>query len=357
MTAPVITRTGDGEQAEGVRAVRAARRARGRRSTIVVAVLASLGLAIAAVSLCVGAYTIGVPRVVLALLGLGDEGDSFVVLQLRAPRLVLGILTAVAFATAGALFQSVLRNPLASPDLIGVSGGASFAAVFAILVLGWSGVAVSALAFLGALTVAAAIYLLASRGGLSGFRFVLIGIAVAFMVTAALNFLITRADVTDARVAIVWLVGSLGGARWAEIVTVAVALAVLLPLTAIVAPRLRILQLGDDSATGLGVPAARARLVLIALAVALVAVGTAAAGPIAFVAFVSAPIARRLVGTGGLSLVPSALVGVVVVTASDFVAQHALGAVQVPVGVVTGVVGAPYLLWLLGTAGRSRGGD
>jgi iron complex transport system permease protein len=347
VTAPVITRTGDGEQAEGVRAVRAARRARGRRSTIVVAVLASLALAIAAVSLCVGAYTIGVPRVVLALLGLGDEGDSFVVLQLRAPRLVLGILTAVAFATAGALFQSVLRNPLASPDLIGVSGGASFAAVFAILVLGWS----------GALTVAAAIYLLASRGGLSGFRFVLIGIAVAFMVTAALNFLITRADVTDARVAIVWLVGSLGGARWAEIVTVAVALAVLLPLTAIAAPRLRILQLGDDSATGLGVPAARARLVLIALAVALVAVGTAAAGPIAFVAFVSAPIARRLVGTGGLSLVPSALVGVVVVTASDFVAQHALGAVQVPVGVVTGVVGAPYLLWLLGTAGRSRGGD
>jgi iron complex transport system permease protein len=344
-------------QRAGEDVVRSLRRGRGRRTSIVVAVLLALAVAIAAASLCVGAVTIGVPQVVLALLGLGESGDRFVVLQLRAPRLVLGILTAAAFATAGALFQSVLRNPLASPDIIGVSGGASFAAVFAILVLGWSGLAVSALAFVGALAVSAVIYALASRGGLSGFRFVLVGVAVAFMVSAALNFLLTRADVKDARVAIVWLVGSLGSARWGEIATIAVALAVLLPLTAVAAPRVRILQLGDDSATGLGVPAGRARLVLIALAVALVAVATAAVGPIAFVAFVSAPIARRLVGTGGIALLPSALVGIVIVTGSDFVAQHLLGGVHVPAGVVTGVVGAPYLLWLLSTAGRSRRGD
>jgi len=340
-----------------VAAVRHSRARRSRRYVVVVSLLAAVVLVIAAVSLCVGAYSLSVPDVIRTLLGGGEGRESFVVLQLRAPRLVLGMLAAVCFAVAGALFQTLLRNPLASPDIIGVSGGASFAAVFAILVLGLGGLTVSLFAFAGALVVAAVIYLLAARGGLNGYRFVLIGIGMAFMVNASLNFMITRAEVRDAQEALVWLVGSLGSARWPEIALLALCVAILLPLVAATVPRLRMLQLGDETAVGLGVNAERVRLVLLILAVALVAVATAAVGPIAFVAFVSAPIARRIVATGGLALLPSALVGIVIVTLSDLVAQHLLGSVTVPVGVITGVIGAPYLLWLLAAPGRNGRGD
>jgi iron complex transport system permease protein len=176
------------------------------------------------------------------------------------------------------------------------------------------------------------------------------------MVQAVLGYLITRGDVREVQQALVWMVGGLGGASWADIAVIAAALVVLLPLVAVFSTRLRILQLGDDAAGGLGLRPERARLAILVLAVALVAVATAFVGPIAFVAFVSAPIARRMLGTGGLALIPSALVAIVLVVAADFVAQHLLGDVQVPVGIVTGLVGAPYLLWLLATTNRGGRG-
>lgn len=335
-----------------VTAVRARERRRGRRVT---GALAALVLALAALSLCVGAYAVPLPDVVLALSGRADGLEEFVVLDLRLPRLVLGALVGAAFALSGALFQSTLDNPLASPDIMGVTWGASVAAVTALIVLGLSGAAVSAAAFAGAMAVAGLVYLLAWRDGVTGYRFVLIGIGVGFMANAALGYLLTRSDVRDAQAALVWMVGSLNSAGWDEIAVVALALSVLVPATAALAARLRALQLGDDAATGLGVRAQGARLALIVTGVALVAVGTAAAGPVAFVAFVSAPIARRLLRTGGLALAPSALVGVAVVVAADFAGQHLLpGDVQVPVGVITGAIGAPYLLWLLATSERAR---
>ncbi len=335
-----------------VRAVRG----RGRRRELrVIALLAVLILVVAALSLCVGAYTISVPEVLRTLVGQGQGLDEVIVMRIRLPRLVLGALVGVAFALSGALFQSLLDNPLASPDIMGISGGASAAAVYALIVLGLGSAMVSLAAFLGGLAAALAIYLLAWRDGVTGYRFVLIGIGVAFMAMAAVEFLLTRSDVRDAQTAMVWLVGSLGSAQWSKIAVLAVVLAVLAPLAALLAPALRALQLGDDAASGLGEHAEGARLGLIATAVALAAAGTAAAGPVAFVAFVSAPIARRVVGTGALSLVPCALVGALVVTASDFVALHLLpGDVQLPVGVVTGAIGAPYLLWLLAVTGRAE---
>jgi iron complex transport system permease protein len=166
-----------------------------------------------------------------------------------------------------------------------------------------------------------------------------------------LGYLLTRADVRDAQSALLWLVGSLSGARWSDIAMLGVAVVVLLVLVALLAPRLRILQLGEQSATSLGVAVQPARLAILATAVALTAVATATVGPIAFVAFVAAPIARRLVG--GLALVPTALVGALLVIGSDFVGQHLLpGDLQVPVGIITGAVGAPYLLWLLAVTNR-----
>ncbi|WP_349899343.1 FecCD family ABC transporter permease [Parafrigoribacterium soli] len=338
-------------------AVRTPARRTPRRAIILVTGLAVLVLLVAGASIAIGAYALSPSELLRTLLGQGAPGDNFVVLRLRLPRVVLGALVGAAFAVAGALFQTLLRNPLASPDIIGVSGGASVAAVFGILVLGLSGPALSLAAFVGAVVVALAIYLLAWRGGVTGLRFVLIGVGVAFMANAVLGYLITRGAVNEVSQALVWMVGGLGSANGDSNLVLAIVLAVLLPCVAALAPRLRMLQLGDEAAAGLGVAVERSRLTLILLAVVLVAVATAFAGPVAFVAFVSAPIARRMLGTGGLALVPSALVGMLLVLASDFVAQHLLpGAGQVPVGIVTGIVGAPYLLWLLATTNREGRG-
>lgn len=327
------------------------------RSRTVTLILAGLAVVLAAASLSVGAYTLPLPDLLQTLVGQGSGSDEFIIFRLRMPRLVLAVLVGCAFGVAGALFQTLLRNPLASPDIIGISQGASVAAAFSILVLGLSGAAVSLAAFLGALVVAAGIYLLAWRGGVTGFRFVLIGVGVAFMVQAVLGYLITRGDVREVQQALVWMVGGLGSASWTDIAVVAAALVVLLPLVWVFSARLRLLQLGDDTAGGLGLRPESARLAILFLGVALVAAATAFVGPLAFVAFVSAPIARRMLGTGGLALVPSALVGSVLVVAADFAAQHLLpGAVQVPAGIVTGLVGAPYLLWLLATTNRGGRG-
>lgn len=345
-----------GEAAIAIDVARRARTAGRRRAHRVELALGLLVLCVAALSLSLGAYAIPLQDVVRTLLGDGTAREEFVVLDLRLPRLALGVLVGAAFGMSGEIFQSVLRNPLASPDIIGMTAGASVAAVLALLVLGLTGIAVSAAAFGGALIVAVLIYLLAWRDGVSGPRFVLIGVAVAFMAHAVLGYLLTRADVRDAQSAMVWMVGSLNGAGWDEIGVVAGALAVLVPAALVLRAPLRALALGDDTARGLGVRAQGARLGLIAVAVALAAVGTAAAGPVAFVAFVAGPIAHRLVG-GASALVAAALVGVLVVTGADLLALHLLpGGVQVPVGVVTGLIGAPYLLWLLATTGRGGAG-
>jgi iron complex transport system permease protein len=349
--------TAGGALGGGALVVRRVRSAHRRRERTVVAVLAALVAALAALSLCVGGYGISPADVARTLLGQGEGLQELVVMELRLPRLTMAALVGVALALSGALFQSILDNPLASPDIVGITAGASVGAVSALLVLGVGGLPVSAFAFAGALVAALAIYLLAWRDGVTGDRFVLIGIGVAFMANAVVGYLLTRSDVRDAHAAFVWLVGSVGSARWDEVAVLAGALALLVPAAALLAGRLRALQLGDDAAVGLGVRAQADRLGLIVVGVALAAVATAAAGPVAFVALISAPIARRLVGTGGLALVPAALVGVATVTAADFAAQHLLpGALQAPAGVVTGAIGAPYLLWLLAVSGRRGAG-
>lgn len=349
-TAPVPAGTSAGPAA---RASGLPRRAR-TRTRVVVGVLAVLALVLAWLSLSVD-NEMAAGDLLRTLTGRGEGGENFVVFRLRLPRLLLGALVGAALALAGALFQTVLRNPLASPDILGVSGGASLAAATAILVGGLSGAVVSLAALGGAAAAAVAIYALAWRSGVSGYRFVLVGVGIAFLVNAGLGYLISRANVNDVREALVWMVGSLGTPAWTEVVGLAVVLVVLVPAVALLAPRLRVLQLGDDTAGGLGVPVEVTRLTVLAVAVALAAAATAFAGPVAFVAFVSAPVARRLLPTAGLALVPSALVGVALVLAADLTGQHLLG-LQVPVGIVTGVLGAPYLLWLLATANREGRG-
>ncbi len=245
----------------------------------------------------------------------------------------------------------MMRNPLASPDIIGITSGASAAAVIAILMLDLSGFAISAFAFGGALLTALAIYLLAWKQGVAGYRLVLVGIGIAAMLGAVIDYLMTRAQIWDAQVALLWLTGSLNGASAAEMRPLLLLMLIVVPLALWAGGALGGLQLGDDAATSVGVRVERSRLLLILIGVALASIATAAAGPVGFVAFVSGPIARRLTHGTGIALVPAALVGAAVVIAGDFVGQHLLP-VQLPVGILTAAVGAPFLLYLLVRSNR-----
>lgn len=343
--------------APGAGLVRAPRLARRRRYLLVTAALLVAVVAVALVSLSVGELTVSAPDIARVLLGRGTRQTDFLILQLRLPRVVMAILAGIAFALAGALFQSLLHNALASPDILGITGGASVATVLGSLIIGVSGLALSGFAFAGAVIVAVLIAVLA-RGGPRGNGFVLVGVGVAFMVTAALGYLLTRAEVQQAQVALAAIVGGVGAADWWSNLIAAICVGALLVPVAAGSPSLRILQLGDETAAGLGVPAERRRNMLLGLAVALAAVGVAGAGPLAFVAFVSAPIARRLVRDGSPALLPAALVGALVVLVADLVGQHYVpGGTRLPAGVLTGAIGAPYLLYLLTVGSRSSGGS
>ena len=334
----------------------AAVRVRRRRSTGTR--LAAAGAAVVvlfAVNVLLGSYTVTVPDFFRILAGADIPGASFIVLENKLPRAVIGVLIGVAFGIAGSVFQTMLRNPLASPDIIGISYGASASAVTAIVLFGAAGAAVSLSALAGALAVAAAIYLVSRRGGVAGYRLILVGIGFAAVLHALVSFLITRTDLRTASEAVLWLGGSLNSSSWDRATVLALALVVLLPATAVLSRSLQGLELGDDAAAGLGVRVEASRLGLMSTAVALAAVATAAAGPVASVAFLSGPIARRLLGNRP-SLAMAALVGAVIVLAADFVAANLVPGTSLPVGVVTGALGAPFLLWLLATANRSGQG-
>jgi len=337
--------------------VRAARRSRGRRARVVSWSLGALVLVLFVVTLCVGTFQVSVVDAFRIIGGAQIQGATFVVWDLRLPRALTAVGVGAAFGLSGAIFQTLVRNPLASPDIIGITSGASAAAVVAITMFGLNPALAAPVAFAGALVTATLIYTLAWRGAVSGYRLVLVGIGMAAVLNAVVSYAMTRAEVTDAAEALVWLTGSLNASTWSRLPGLFLPLAVLLPAALVLARPLRGLQLGDDLAAGLGVRTERSKVVLIVVAVGLAAIATAAAGPVAFVAFVSGPIARRLARGSGLALVPAALVGASVVLAADFVGAQLLGGVRMPVGIITGVVGAPFLLWLLAQSNRTgRGG-
>jgi iron complex transport system permease protein len=342
--------------AEAVQVIARARAVRQARSLAVIVVLAVLVFVAFCVSLSLGDFKIPVIDVVKTLFGGGDRATEFIVNRLRLPRALTGLMVGAALGMSGAIFQSIARNPLASPDIIGVTYGASAFAVFAIITLGLTGVAVSMLAIAGAVLTAFIMYVLAWKQGVSSYRLILIGIGIGAIATSITSYLLTKARVEIAQQALIWLTGSLNGRDWSNVRSMGLTLAVLTPLIVYLVHRLRILQLGDETAYGLGLRVESSRLGLIVIGVLLAAVATAAAGPIGFVAFVAPPIARRLTRSPGPAMIASALLGALVVALSDLIAQHAFGDTQLPVGVVTGVVGAPYLMFLLARANRVGSG-
>lgn len=305
-----------------------------------------------ALTLSIGRGDFSIPPldVLATLVGAGDAATNFVVLDLRLPRALTALLTGIALGIAGAIFQDLARNPLVSPDIIGISGGASLAAV-SLIVLGDSSGAISVpLAALGgALLAGVALYLLAWRGGVQGYRLVLIGIGVAALLHAGVDYVFTRGQIFQVAEAYVWLVGSLNGRGWEHVWPLAGALAVLLPLALALGRQLEVLQLGDDVARALGIGVERARLALLAIAVVLTGIAVSAAGPIAFVAFIAPHFARRICGTVSPSgvLPVAAASGALLVLASDLIGRLLFAPSGVPVGIVTAIVAAPYFLLLL----------
>jgi iron complex transport system permease protein len=344
------SRTRGHDAAAGLDAVRRARRAPLRRHRRLVAGLALVVVGAFAARVLLGDYTVTVPDFLRILGGEQVPGATYIVMESKLPRAVLAVLVGVAFGVGGAIFQTTLRNPLASPDVIGVSLGASAAAVSAIVLAGWTGWPVSLAAVGGAVGVALLVRGVAGAHG--GFRLVLAGIGLAAAMQSVIQYVFTRVDEWDVQLVLRWLTGSVNGVTWSSIGLLALSLAVLLPATAWAARPLPVTELGDDTAAGLGVGRGRTDLLML-LGVLLVAVGVAAAGPVAFVAFLSGPIARAL--NGGRTTLPAAgLVGAAVVLAGDYVGAYAFADLNLPVGVVTGAAGAPFLLWLLARGHTSR---
>ncbi|MFI5606836.1 FecCD family ABC transporter permease [Amycolatopsis sp. NPDC051903] len=313
-------------------------------------------LVLSAVSMTTGDYPLSVLDVVKTLFGFGDAGTEFIVTTLRLPRLLLAILVGASLAVSGGVLQSLSGNPLGSPDVIGFTEGSATGALLVIVLAhGGSGsVALGALA--GGVLTALAVGLLAFRRGVQGFRMILVGIGVAAMLTAANSYLITRASIQDAYSAQAWLVGGLNGRGWDEIWPLAIAVVILLPPAFGFGRRLALLEMGDDAAKGLGVPVERSRGVLLAVAVTLCAIATAAAGPIAFVALAAPQLAKRLARSAKPALVSSALMGALLLVASDLVTRLVFGEEGLPVGIATGAIGGLYLMWLLTNQWRRNRG-
>ncbi|UUN25181.1 iron chelate uptake ABC transporter family permease subunit [Streptomyces sp. FIT100] len=318
--------------------------------------LAATAFLLFCVEAAVGDIPLPLGDVMRAVVGAGDPGTRLIVHELRLPRALAGLLVGIAFGISGALLQTITLNPLASPDMMGITQGAG-TAVVAGIVLGWdAGLSTQALGLVGALVAALLVYVLAWQRGTTGYRIVLVGVGVAWICTSATDYLMARGARFQAQAALGWLVGNLNGRTWQQITPLAATMAVLVPAALLLGRLMRTLQLGDDVARGLGTRVQAVRMAVLLAAVGLVAFGTATAGPVAFVALAAPQVAQRLAGTAAPPPVTAGLTGAVMVLVSDLIARKALPATELPVGVVTGVLGAPVLLWLLVRANRAGSG-
>lgn len=332
------------------------RRASARRVTIVSAGAAVAVAVLFGVALLLGPAALSSAEVIEAFTGRAQPVVSFVVWELRMPHAVAAVVVGTCLGAAGAVFQSVLRNSLASPDVLGVTASAGTVGVVGVLAFGVSGIALTGLVTAGSILAAVVIGLLAWNRGLHGMRLILVGIGFSALATALTGSVLTRAEIRDVSVAYTWLVGSLAGSSWVVVgASGVVAFAALILLTLQVRS-LRALELDDATAAALGIRVQRVRIGVLLTAVILAAIAVGTGGPIGFVALMAPQIARRLGGPGSISLVASAAVGAALVSTADLIAQYAVPGIPFPVGVVTGVIGAPYLAWLLTRSDSARPG-
>lgn len=319
---------------------------RKRRYMLTTTLLIIIAFALCCTMLMLGNTIYPVKDVIAVLLGEEVKGASFAVGTLRFPRMLAGLLSGFAFGIGGYVFQTMLRNPLANPNVIGITAGSSAAAVFCIVILHASNTVTSVAAVAGGLVTVAIIYGFSRGTSFSISRLILIGIGIQAMLNAFISYLMLIAKTHDLPTALRWLSGSLNGVKVETVMPLFVLLIICTPIFIYYSNQLEILELGEQAATSLGVSTNRVRIVLLVCAVLVISLATAVTGPIAFISFLAGPIARRIVGVGFSSLIPAGLIGVILVLAADLIGQFAF-TVRYPVGVITGIIGAPYLIFLL----------
>ncbi|MET3939183.1 iron complex transport system permease protein [Paenibacillus sp. PvP094] len=322
------------------------RRQRRRRWVVVNALLAILALALCCAMLLLGNTIYPLGDVIRVLSGEQIKGATFAIHTIRLPRMLAGLFAGFAFGMAGYIFQTMLRNPLANPNVIGITSGSSAAAVFCITVIHANGAVVSIASVIAGLATVVLIYVLSKGRTFSIGRLILVGIGIQAMLDAVISYLLLVSSQQDIPTALRWLSGSLNGSKMDELPPLIIAVLVLSPFIIVLGKHLGLLELGEQSATSLGVATDKTRVVLILCSVGMIALATATTGPIAFVSFLSGPIAKRLAGSGFSNAIPAGLVGVNLVLAADLIGQFAFE-VRYPVGIITGILGAPYLIYLL----------
>lgn len=319
---------------------------RERRYLIVLAILVFLIIILSILMLAIGSINYPLSDVIKVLLGQNIEKVSFAINNVRLPRMIAGIFSGICFGVAGSVFQTMLRNPLANPNIIGITSGSSAGAVFCILILQASNSIVFLVSIISGLLTTIIIYFLAVISKFSIKKIILIGIGMQAMLSSLISYFLLIGAENDLATAIRWMSGSLNGLQIERLIPLIVSVIIFLPIILIFSKSLSILELGEETAKSLGVNTNIVRLILIICSVILVAVATGTTGPIAFVAFLSGPISKRLVGNGKSSVLASALFGIVLVLSADLIGQFAFDT-RFPVGVITGILGAPYLIFLL----------
>ncbi|TQI81549.1 iron complex transport system permease protein [Serratia fonticola] len=319
--------------------------------TALLMLLACLTLAIYALGS--GTLHLSATQVVDALRGEGPANLAVIVTQWRLPRVAMALLLGAALGLSGAIFQSLLRNPLGSPDVIGFNTGAYSGVLVAIVLFNGGVFGITSGALAGGLLTAGLVYLLAWRNGVETFRLIIVGIAVRALLVAANTWMIVSASLESAMTAGLWSAGSLNGITWAKSLPVLAVLLLSVLLLMALARRMRLLEMGDDTACALGVSVERSRLLLLLAGVVLTAASTAVAGPISFIALVAPQIARRLCANQYVLLL-TALTGALLLLAADVAAQRLFMPYQLPVGVLTVSLGGIYLIWLLIRESRKK---
>jgi ferric citrate transport system permease protein len=324
-----------------------------RHPAILMGSLGALALVLSVYSLMVGATDVSFGNLLHALVGDRSDQAAAIVLEFQLPRVLLCWLIGTALAVSGAVMQGVIRNPLAAPDIIGVTKGAGFGGMLLLLAIpGVPVLAVVPAAFVGGLAAAGLVYLLAYRRGATPVRIALVGIAVSAAFEAGIRFLLVR-NPLDVSAALIWLTGSLFGRSMSAVLEILPWVLVLVPLIVVWARKLDVLGLGDDLAAGLGEPVERTRRLLLLCAVALAAAAVAVAGTIGFVGLIAPHMARRIFGGKHLASIPAAaLFGVLLMLFADMIGRGLAPPLEIPAGLVTAVVGGPYFLYLLVKTGK-----
>lgn len=329
-------------------------RHRGRRrlTILIYAALLGTGLVFAALLLATGSMKFGFIEIARALVGFGENHRLLrVVVDIRLPRVLTAALVGASLGVAGAIFQSVARNPLGSPDILGFSTGAATGAILQIIVLGAGATQIVLSAVAAGLITAFFVYGASRRrGSAEGPRLVLVGIGAGAILSGFNTLLLVAGDLDRAMAAQVWLSGSLMARSWAHVGMAAISLALALPLVLIFLRPLRLIEMGDDLARQLGVKVEATRLTMMLAGVVLTASATAAAGPIAFLALIAPHLARRILGVSQFHIVPAGLFGATLLLGADLACQTAARTINVPIGLGTGMIGGIYLLFFI----RSR---